>query len=49
MKSSHFDAPFWGLLILGVVLVGTLAMLGLAAAAQEASHGGGGVVVVDDS
>jgi hypothetical protein len=49
MKRSHFDAPFWGLLILGVVLVGTLAMIGLAAAAQEASRTGAGVVVVDDS
>lgn len=49
MKTSRFDGPFWGLLVLGAVLVGSLAMIGLAAAAQQAAHSDVAVVVVDDS
>lgn len=35
---SRFDAPFWGALLLGVFLVGTLGFLGLAVAAEDLSH-----------
>ena len=49
MRTSRFDAPFWGVLLAGLVLVGTLGMIGLAAAAQGSGASAPGIVVVDDS
>lgn len=49
MKTSRFDGPFWGLLVVATILVGSLAMIGLAAAAQDAAHTDVAIVVVDDS
>jgi hypothetical protein len=40
MKSTpvRFDAPFWVLLLGGVILVGSFGCIGLAAAAQDAAR-----------
>ena len=37
-RTSRFDAPFWVALVAGLVLVGSLGFLGLAAAAQDAAR-----------
>jgi hypothetical protein len=37
-KPVRFDAPFWVLLIGGVILVGATGCIGLAAAAQDAAR-----------
>lgn len=49
MRTSRFDAPFWGVLLTGLVLVGTLGLIGLAAAAQGSGASAPGIVTVDDS
>jgi len=51
MKShtSRFDAPFWVALTAGLVLVGSLGFLGLAAAAQDASKSETPPLAVGDS
>jgi len=52
MKSNvvRFDAPFWAVLLAGVILVGSLGCLSLAAAAQDAQQSGDcAVLTTDDS
>lgn len=49
MRRSRFDAPFWGVLLTSLVLVGTLGLIGLAAAAQGSGASAPGIVTVDDS
>lgn len=49
MRTSRFDAPFWGVLLTGLVLVGTLGLIGLAAAAQGDGASAPSIVTVDDS
>ena len=45
----RFDAPFWVALLTGVIIVGSLACIGVAAAAQDASRGDSLLVSVDDT
>lgn len=45
----RFDAPFWVALLTGVILVGSVACIGLAAAAQEAVRSDIAVVSIGDS
>ncbi len=47
--SSQFDAPFWVALLAGVIVVGSLGCLGLAAAAQDAARSDTGIVSVGDT
>lgn len=47
--ASRFDAPFWGALILGAFVVGTLGFLGLAMAAEDLSHAKLQVIEHDDN
>jgi hypothetical protein len=47
--SSRFDAPFWILLISGVLLIGALGCFGLAAAAKDVSPDGTSVMDGCDS
>jgi hypothetical protein len=51
MKSNdnHFDAPFWVALLAAVILVGSVACIALAAAAQSASMDDTAVVAMDDT
>lgn len=51
MKASvvRFDAPFWVALLAGVVLVGSLGFIALAAAAQDAAKGTTALLVVGDT
>lgn len=48
-RTSRFDAPFWVALTAGLVLVGSLGFLGLAAAAQDASRSEAPPLAIDDS
>jgi hypothetical protein len=43
---GRFDAPFWVVLLAGVILVGSAGFLGLAAAAQDAAKSDGLLVFV---
>jgi hypothetical protein len=45
--AARFDAPFWLLLVSGIVFVGALGCLGLAAAAETASRADVSVLAVD--
>ena len=47
--SPRFDAPFWVALLAGVILVGSLGCLGLAAAAQDAARSNTAIVSVGDT
>ncbi len=38
-RAARFDAPFWGLLLVGVIAVGAFGCFGLAKAAQDLAHG----------
>jgi hypothetical protein len=51
MKTSivRFDAPFWVALLTGVILVGSVSFIGLAAAAQDAAKSDISVVSVDET
>ncbi len=51
MKKSdvRFDAPFWGVLLAGVILVSSVGCIGLAAAAQNAAKSDTVLVALDDS
>ena len=40
----HFDAPFWVALLAGVILVGSVGLIGLAAAAQDAAKSDSAVI-----
>ncbi len=48
-RPSRFDAPFWVAMVAGLVLVGSLGFLGLAAAAQDAAKGDSPPISLDDS
>ncbi|MBS2019498.1 MAG: hypothetical protein JST00_41940 [Deltaproteobacteria bacterium] len=48
-RTSRFDAPFWMILMGGLVLVGSLGFLGLAVAAQDASRSEVPPLAVGDS
>lgn len=45
----RFDAPFWVALLAGVILVGSIAFIGLAAAAQNASRSDLEIVSMGDT
>jgi hypothetical protein len=47
--ASRFDAPFWAVLLSGVVLVGSFACIGFALAAEDASHVETDVMTTDDA
>lgn len=51
MKKSdvRFDAPFWGVLLASVILVGSVSCIGLAAAAQNAAKSDTVLVSFEDS
>jgi hypothetical protein len=48
-KVVRFDAPFWIALLAGVILVGSVACIGLAAAAQDAARSDIEVVSIGDT
>lgn len=45
----HFDAPFWVALLAGVILVGSIACIGIAAAAQNAAKSDADIVSLGDT
>ena len=45
----RFDAPFWVALLAGVILVGSVACIGFAAAAQNAVKNDAEIVSLGDS
>jgi hypothetical protein len=45
----RFDAPFWVALLAGVILVGSVACISLAAAAQDAARSDIGLVSIGES
>ena len=45
----RFDAPFWMALLAGVILVGCIGCLGIAAAAQNAAKSDVELVSLEDS
>jgi len=45
----RFDAPFWVAVIAGVILVGSVACIGLAAAAQNAATSDTDIVSLGDT
>lgn len=46
---TRFDAPFWVALLAGVILVGSLGCISLAAAAQDAQSSDSAFLTTDDS
>jgi hypothetical protein len=48
-KVTRFDAPFWVALLAGVIFVGSVGCLGLAAAAQNAARNSTAIVSVSQS
>lgn len=49
ISSVRFDAPFWVALLVGVILLGSVSFIGLAAAAQSAAKSDSTVVSVDET
>ena len=49
IKVVRFDAPFWVTLLAGVIFVGSLGCLGLAAAAQNAASSDTVIMTVDNT
>ena len=49
ISAVRFDAPFWVALLAGVILVGSISFIGLAAAAQDAAKSDTAVVSVDET
>jgi uncharacterized membrane protein len=45
----RFDAPFWVALLAGVILVGSIACIGIAAAAQNAAKSDAEIVSLGDT
>ena len=45
----RFDAPFWVALLAGVILAGSIACIGLAAAAQNAARSQADIVSLGDT
>lgn len=45
----RFDAPFWVALLAGVILVGSVACIGLAAAAQNAARSDAEIVSLGET
>ncbi len=48
-NGQHFDARFWGPLLLAFILTATFGCFGLAAAAQTATAQAGGIISISDS
>lgn len=48
-SSIRFDAPFWVALVAGVIFIGSVSFIGLAAAAQNAARSDSVVVSVGDT
>ena len=49
ITAVRFDAPFWVALLAGVIFVGSVSFIGLAAAAQSAAKSDTAVVSVDET
>ena len=49
ISSVRFDAPFWVALLVGVIFLGSVSFIGLAAAAQSAAQDDSAVVSVDET
>ncbi len=48
-NGQHFDARFWGPLLLAFILTATFGCFGLAAAAQTATAQAGGIISISES
>jgi len=49
ISAVRFDAPFWVALLAGVIFVGSVSFIGLAAAAQNAARSDIAVVSLDET
>lgn len=49
ISTVRFDAPFWVALLAGVIFIGSVSFIGLAAAAQNAAKSDIAVVSVGDT
>lgn len=49
ISAVRFDAPFWAALLAGVIFVGSVSFIGLAAAAQNAAKSDIVLVSVDET
>ena len=49
ISAIRFDAPFWVALLAGVIFIGSVSFIGLAAAAQNAAKSDIAVVSVGDT
>ena len=48
-SSIRFDAPFWAALLAGVIFIGSVSFIGIAAAAQNAAKSDSVLVSVGDT